>query len=202
MKVYHTPRTRSLRVLWILEEMGLPYEVESMEFPPALSTPAYRKVNPIATVPALEDGDVLIFESTAILEYIAARHGPTDLVPATDAPQWPTYIDYLHFGEATMAAPLTSLVRTRFMAPDDQKDNWTAQNIAKTFLYKLKLLEDRLAKAEFIAGDAFTAADISVGYGLYLGRLLGLHDQYPEAVAAYFKRLKNRPAYQRAVAIG
>jgi glutathione S-transferase len=126
MKVYHTPRTRSLKVLWMLEEMGLPYEVESMEFPPALSTPGYRQVNPIATVPALEDGGVLIFESTAILEYIAARHGPTDLAAAPDAPNYPVYLDYLQFGEATMAAPLTSLVRTKFQAPEDEKDNWTA----------------------------------------------------------------------------
>jgi glutathione S-transferase len=201
MKVYHTPRTRSLRVLWMLEEMGLAYEVESMEFPPAISTPDYRRINPIATVPALQDGEVLIFESTAILEYLAARHGPTDLVPPADAASYPAYIDYLHFGEATMAAPLTSLVRTKFQAPEGEKDNWTARIIAKTFLYKLKLLEDRLGKGEFIAGDAFTAADISVGYGLFLGRLLGLHDQYPSAVADYFKRLKARPAYQRAVAV-
>jgi glutathione S-transferase len=201
MKVYHTPRTRSLRVLWMLEEMGLAYEVESMEFPPALTTPAYRKVNPIATVPALEDGDILIFESTAILEYLAARHGPTELVPAPDAANWPVYMDYLHYGEATMAAPLTSLVRTKFQAPEDEKDNWTARIIAKTFLYKLKLVEDRLAQGEFIAGDAFTAADISVGYGLFLGRLLGLHETYPHAVADYFNRLKAREAYQRAVAV-
>jgi glutathione S-transferase/3-isopropylmalate dehydratase len=100
-----------------------------------------------------------------------------------------------------MAAPLTSLVRTKFQAPEAEKDNWTARVIAKTFLYKLKLLEDRLAQGEFIAGDAFTAADISVGYGLFLGRLLGLHEQYPDAIAGYFARLKARPAYQRAVAV-
>lgn len=201
MKVYHTPRTRSLKVLWMLEEMGLAYEVESMEFPPALSTPGYREVNPIATVPALRDGEVLIFESTAILEYLAARHGPTELAVAPDAPNFAVYLDYLQYGEATMAAPLTSLVRTKFQAPEGEKDNWTAKVIAKTFLYKLRLLEGRLAQGAFAAGDAFTLADISVGYGLFLGRLLGLHEEYPQAVTDYFARLKARPAYQRAVAV-
>ena len=89
----------------------------------------------------------------------------------------------------------------QFQAPEGEKDNWTAKVIAKTYLDKLRLLEDRLALGEFVAGDAFTAADISVGYGLFLGRLLGLHEQFPQAVADYFARLKARPAYQRAVAV-
>lgn len=201
MKVYHTPRTRSLRVLWMLEEMGLPYEVQSMDFPPALSTPGYRQVNPIATVPALEDGEVLILESAAILEYLAARHGPTDLVARPGEAIYPVYLDYLHYGEATLAAPLTVLVRTKFQAPDDEKDNWTARMIAKVFADKLKLLEMRLEQGEFVAGERFTAADISVTYGLFLGRLLGLHEVYSEAVKDYFKRMKARPAYERAVAV-
>ena len=201
MKVYHAPRTRSLRVLWMLEEMGLPYEVEAMEFPPVLSTPGYLEVNPVGTVPALRDGDVLILESAAILEYLAARHGPTPLVPQPGEAIFPVYLDYLHYGEATLAAPLTSLVRTKFEAPEDEKDNWTARRIAKVFGQKLRLLEDRLAQGEFVAGDRFTAADISVAYGLFLGRLLGVHDGYAASVTDYFKRMRARPAYQRAATI-
>lgn len=201
MKVYHSPRTRSLRILWMLEEMGLEYEVEAMEFPPALSTPAYREVNPIATVPALRDGEVLIFESCAIMEYLAARHGPTDLVPRSDEAVYPTYLDYLHYGEASLAAPLAGLVRTKFEAPDDEKDNWTARRIGRMFDDRLKLLDRRLAQGEFVAGDRFTAADISVAYGLFLGRLLGVHESYSPAVKDYFKRMRARPAYERAAAI-
>jgi glutathione S-transferase len=201
MKVYHAPRTRSLRVLWMLEEMGLAYEVEAMDFPPALTTPAYLEVNPVGTVPALRDGDVLILESAAILEYLAARHGPTPLVPSAAEAIFPVYLDYLHYGEATLAAPLTSLVRTKFEAPEGEKDNWTARKIAKVFALKLRLLELRLDEAEFVAGDRFTAADISVAYGLFIGRLLGLHEAYAPGVKDYFGRMRARPAYQRAAAV-
>jgi glutathione S-transferase len=201
MKVYHSPRTRSLRVLWMLEEMGLAYEVVTLGFPPARTNPEYLEVNPVGTVPALRDGDVLLVESGAILEYLAARHGPTPLVMGPDEAAYPLYLDFLHYGEATLAAPLSSLVRTRFMAPDDQKQNWTVQHIAKVFAHKLALLERRLELGEFVTGERFTAADISVTYGLFLGRLMGLHEAYSPAVKDYFKRMKARPAYERAVAV-
>lgn len=193
-KVFHAPRTRSLRVLWMAEEMGIDYQIE----PASLMEPseAFLAANPTRTLPVvvLED-DAVLTESVAILQYMAAQYGPTPLEVPQTSPEYPNYLQFLFFGEATLAANLTPIVRTKFMAPDEQKDNWTVQNAAEVFLRQLKLVERRLGQAPFMAGDHFTAADISVGYALAFGAFLGLGDKYPPKVAAYWEKLQARPAF-------
>ena len=201
MKLYHSPRARSLRVLWMLEEMGLPYELEVLPFPPT-TNPALLAVNPLGTVPVLIDGDVLMTESNAILEYLGRRHGPTPLVPQVDDPCYPAYLDYLHFGESTAAAPLSHLVRTRFMSPEDQKDNWTVRMIAEIFGHRVADFARVLESRPYAAGEAFTAADISVTYALVMGALLRLSGGYPDSLKDYMRRTTDRPAYKAAAAIG
>ena len=197
--VFHSPRSRSLRVLWMAEEMGLAYEA----LPGSLFQPseAFLAANPTRTLPAMVDGETVLTESTAILQYLGARHGPTPLVPSADSPAFPDFLQFLAYGEATLACNLTPLVRTRFMAPDDQKDNWTVKNCGETFVRRLLLVERQLEKGPWMAGRDFTAADISVGYALGFGDFLGLTDQYPSAVADYWARLQARPAFQRAAAV-
>lgn len=199
MKLYHSPRSRSVRVLWMLEEMGLPYELLTLPFP-ATQNPALLDVNPLGTVPVFFDGDVRLIESNAILEYLGRRHGPTPLVPAVTDPSYPAYLDYLHYGESTLAAPLSHLVRTRFIAPEDQKNNWTVRTIGDVFIHRAKDLARVLEGRPYVAGDAFTAADISVSYALVMGTLLRLGDRYPATLREYLERTTGRDAYQRAAA--
>lgn len=200
MKLYHSPRTRSLRVLWMLEEMGLGYELEVLPFPATLN-PTLLAVNPLGTTPVLVDGEVIMTESNAIMEYLGRRYGPTPLTPAVTDPCYPAYLDYLHFGEATAAAPLSHIVRTRFLAPDDEKDNWTVRKIAEVFGHRVGHFAGVLASRPYVAGDRFTAADISVTYALVMGTLLRLGGGYPEALKDYMRRTTDRPAYRKAAAI-
>lgn len=199
IKVFHAPRSRSTRVVWMCEEMGLPYEVE----PASLMAPseAFLKASPARTLPAMVDGDVVITESIAILQYLGTKYGPTPLVPQPQDANYADYLQFLVLGEASLAAGLTPLVRARFMAPDDQKENWTLTNNADTFIRQLSLVERQLAAGPYMAGDAFTAADISVGYALGFGQFLGLDERYPAPVADYAKRLAAREAYQRMSAV-
>ena len=196
IKVFHSPRSRSLRVIWMLEEMGLAYEVE----PGSLMQPseAFLKVNPTRTLPVLVDGDTVITESIAILQYLGTRYGPTPLVPSPEDAGYADYLQFLVLGEASLAAGLTPLVRAMFMAPEDQKQNWTLKNNAESFIKQLQLVDAQLAKGPYLAGDNFTAADISVGYALAFGEFLSLHDGYSPAITAYHQRLKDRPAFQKA----
>ena len=199
IKVFHSPRSRSLRVLWMAEEMGLPYEVE----PGSLMNPseAFLAVNPTRTLPTMVDGDVIITESVAIMQYLGTKYGPTPLTPQPQDAGYAQYLQFLVLGEASLAAGLTPLVRAMFMAPDDQKQNWTLKNNADTFIRQLQLVDAQLAKGPYLAGENFTAADISVGYALAFGEFLGLHERYPERVGEYHQRLKDRPALQRASAV-
>ena len=196
IKVFHSPRSRSLRVIWMAEEMGLPYEVE----PASLMAPseAFLKANPTRTLPVVVDGDTVITESIAILQYLGTKYGPTSLVPRPEDANYAAYLQFLVLGEASLAAGLTPLVRAMFMAPDDQKQNWTLKNNAESFIKQLQLVDAQLSKGPYLAGETFTAADISVGYALAFGEFLSLHDGYSPAVADYHQRLKDRPAFQKA----
>ena len=199
IKVFHSPRSRSLRVIWMLEEMGLAYEVE----PGSLMQPseAFLKVNPTRTLPVLVDGDTVITESIAILQYLGTRYGPTPLVPSPEDAGYADYLQFLVLGEASLAAGLTPLVRAMFMAPEDQKQNWTLKNNAESFLKQLQLVDAQLAKSPYLAGEAFTAADISVGYALAFGTFLSLDDGYSAAIKDYQQRITSREAFQRASAV-
>lgn len=195
--IYHSPRSRSLRVLWALEEMGLEYEtaVGSVRDP----TPEFRAVNPSLTLPAMVDGDVVITESVAILLYLAERHGPTPLAIRGDEPGFADYCQFLVFGEAGLAAPMNAVVGTRFLAPDDQKENFTVGMVLEGFFRRMRLVERRLEVQPYLAGDRFTLADISVGYtiGLAAG-FLGLGDKIAPHVMEWHGKVTARPAFLRA----
>jgi glutathione S-transferase len=106
--LYHVPTSRSLRVLWTLEEIGATVEVKSLGVRPRLQEPEYLAINPSGTLPALIDGDRVIYESLAICEYLAARHG-SDLVVAPGEPEQPEFVQWLLYGEATLQAPLSTM---------------------------------------------------------------------------------------------
>ena len=199
IKVFHSPRSRSLRVIWMAEEMGLTYEVE----PASLMAPseAFLKANPTRTLPVLVDGETVITESIAILQYLGTRYGPTPLVPSPEDAGYADYLQFLVLGEASLAAGLTPLVRAMFMAPEDQKQNWTLKNNAESFLKQLQLVDAQLAKGAYLAGETFTAADISVGYALAFGTFLSLDDGYSAAIKDYQQRITSREAFQRASAV-
>ena len=193
MKLFHSPRTRSVRVLWMIEEMGLDCAVVNAGFPPRDAE--FAAANSTGTLPLLIDGDVRITESVAILQYLAGRYGPTDLAAGPDEPGFADYLQFLEVGEASLAALLT-----RFLAPADQKANWTAENLKAVYLDRLKLVAAQLERGPFMAAGRFTAADISVGYALGFGEGLKLADGFPAGVLDYWRGLQARPAYQRAAA--
>ena len=198
LKIFHAPGTRSLRVIWLVEEMGLAYDLVEETF--GRASPELIAANPARALPAIVDGDVSMSESVAIMQYLLARHGPTPLAPSADSPNFPAYLQYLIYGEASLSAFLNPLIGTKFMAPDDQKDNFTATVCRTVFKRRVAALVGRLTTSLHLAGEDFTAADISVGYALGLAEQVDLAGDYPAPVADYWARLKLRPAYQRAAA--
>jgi glutathione S-transferase len=195
--VYGTPPTRAMRVIWMLEEMGLPYEVKPVAFESRLEDSEFMEASPTGAFPGIRDGDVCLMESCAILEYLGAKYGPTPLTPAATDSNYPTYISYLHFGEASLSAPLNVTIATRFFAPDDQKQNWGAKFAIDNFVRKSSALLVPLRRGAYVAGDAFTAADISCGFAVGLARFLGFEDRLDPTLREYLARLSDRPAFQR-----
>lgn len=200
--VYHVPRTRSLRIIWMLEEMGIDYEVKAIRFLEARNDPEFMAKSPGGYLPVMTDGDLTMIESGAMMEYLAARYGPTPLAPEPGDPSYPAYLQYFHFGEASLAAPLGIIAYCRFFAPEDQKENAGVEAARQIFRNRLPVVEKALERGGYMAGEAFTAADISVAYALGIGQLFNVAPEgYSPAVSAYLARVGERPAYQRAVAV-
>jgi glutathione S-transferase len=139
-------------------------------------------------------------ESAAICHYLVTRYGPTPLAVNPDEPEYGDFLNALHFGEATLTFPLTLVLRYQRFEPPERRLPQVATDYARWFLARLKAFAAALEGHDYIAANRFTAADISVGYALLLAGKLGLQDQFPPAVTAYWDRLRNREGYRRATA--
>lgn len=197
LTIYHLPRTRSQRVVWLAEEMGITYETKAEQF--GQPSPEFLAANPVGAFPGMRDGDVGMGESTAIMQYVMDAYGPTPLALKYGDRRYADYLQFLTFGEASMAAYLNPALMTQFMAPDDQKQNFTVEACKNLFRGRLKALDAQLEKGDHMAGD-FTAADISVGYALGIGEMMDLQGDYSPKLQDYYARLQARPAFQRAAA--
>lgn len=197
--LYHCMSARSFRPLWLLEELGLPYELRMLPFPPRVLDKQYLEINPLGTVPALVDGEVRMTESAAICQYLASRAG-SSMDVGTGESDYGAYLNFLHFGEATLTFPQTLILRyAHFETPENRLPK-VADDYTRWFLARLRTLEPRLQQHAYLAQDRFTAADVSVGYALLLARHLGLDSRFTPAVADYWERLRTREGFQRALA--
>ena len=198
IRLYHCTDARSFRPLWALEELGLDYELTVMPFPPRYRAKEFMAVNPLGTIPALADGETLMTESCAIVQYLVTRHGPSDLAVAADDAAYGAWLNWLHFGEATLTFPQTLVLRYRRFEPG--KAEVVADDYAKWFLARLRAVDRALQNADWLCAGRFTAADISVGYALLLATQLDLDAEFTPAIAAYWARLQARPGFQAAKA--
>lgn len=198
--LHHCLNARSFRPLWMLEEIGLPYELKVWPFPPRAHDRRYLAVNPLGTVPAFVDGDTFMTESAAICQYLAARHSPRALDVAFDEPDYGAYLNFLHQGEATLTFPLALVLRYARFEPPERRQPQVADDYAKWFIARTRLLAERVAERDHVCAGRFTAADVSVGYALMLAEIVGLQGGCSAALRAYWQRLRERPAYVRALA--
>lgn len=120
VKLYHCKDARSVRPLWTLEEMGIPYELETMRFPPRVFREGYLNINPLGTVPAFTDGDVTMTESAGICQYLVDRYGPTDLGLSPTDKDYGAYLNWLHRSDATLTFPQTIVLRYTRLEPAPQ----------------------------------------------------------------------------------
>jgi len=198
--LYHCQNARSFRPLWTLEELGLPYNLVVMPFPPRAHVKSYLGINPLGTIPFMVDGDTRMSESAAMCQYLVGRHGPTPMDVAPHEADYGAYLNYLHFGEATLTFPQTIPLRYRFLEPAERRLPQAAEDYTIFFHGRLKKLEPLLSAHDYLCADRFTAADVSVGYALMLAERLGLDDGFTPAVRAYWDRLRAREAFARATA--
>lgn len=199
MELWHCADARSFRPLWMLEEMGLPYRLHLLPFPPRWAQPDYLQVNPLGTISYFTDGAQVLTESTGILLYLAERHGPTALQLTPDEPDYGLFLNYLFQSDATFTFPQTLVLRYRVLEPPDRRQPAVADAYAKWFLARMQWVEGHLADGrDWLTGGRFTAADIAVGYACLLAGTLGLAEGLGPLTQAWWERCTARDGYRRA----
>jgi glutathione S-transferase len=197
IKLYDFPNgARGLRVAWLCEEMGLAHSFVPVSFPTDRS---YRALNLFGTVPFLQDDDVSMSESVAMMFYIAQKYGPTATLPMVDDERFARVLQFTLLGEASLSSLMTPLLAVRFGAPNDQKRNWSAVGIESRLNGIIDRIGDELGGHEFLVGPGLTLADISVATALRIWSR-GVGQGLATPLQAYCERLQERPAYKRAIA--
>lgn len=213
--VHHLNNSRSQRVLWLLEEIGLPYEIRFYRRDPQtmLAPPELRAVHPLGKSPVITDDATTVAESGAILEYLVHRHGNGRLAPTPDSEAWLPYTYWMHFAEGSAMPPLVmTLIFTRI---EEGPMPFFARPVARAIARRVKsgylqpqidsqlaYIESTLARAPWFAGDRFSAADIQMSFPLEAAQTrAGLDARHP-ATLDFLGRIRARPAYQRAVERG
>ncbi|MFO1013886.1 MAG: glutathione S-transferase family protein [Caulobacteraceae bacterium] len=198
--LHHCIDARSFRPLWALEEVGVPYELKVLPFPPRFLQREYLEINPLGTIPAFFDGDApRMTESAAICQYLGDRYARGAQGVAVEEPAYGAYLNWLHFGEATLTFPQTLVLRYRRLEPPERRVPQAADDYAKWFLARARAITPALEQ-EFICAGRFTMADISISYALMLAQQLGLFEALEPAAKTYFERHSGRPAFRRAKA--
>ncbi|BFM15719.1 glutathione S-transferase family protein [Maricurvus nonylphenolicus] len=205
MKLYHSRNTRSLRALWMLEEMGVDYELDILPFPPRVKQPEYLQINKLGTVPYFVDGDISMTESTGICQYLGDKY-QSALVVSADHPEYGEYINWLHQSDASLTFPQSLVLRYTVMDKNPET-RVVAEQYKTWFLSRIQRASDRLKDHEYLVDDRFTIADIAVGYAIFLatkvpvaeGKIIDLLEPH---MRAYLDRLMSRPAFIKAEALG
>jgi glutathione S-transferase len=198
--LYHCEGARSFRPLWMLEEMGLDYELKMLPFPPRMFAKEYLAINPLGTIPFMIDGDTTMTESTGICHYLGTRYGPTPLVVGVDEPAYGAYLNWMFFSDATLTFPQTLVLRYSVLEPAERRQSQVVEDYTKWFLGRLRAVETATGNGDWLCAGRFTAADVVIGYALRLANQLGLSKEFGPNVAAYWERIQGREVFQRAVA--
>lgn len=200
MKIFHAPNSRSIRIVWLFEELGLPYDLQSFPLGDAsMRTPEYRRVHPMGRVPALQDGDVTIYESGAIVQYVLAKYGNGRMVPEVSSTEFPTYLQWLHYAEGMLMPQVNVIVVETMFLPPEKRNPENLARATKLLTRMLEPLDAALAGRDYLAGE-FSGADIMTGHAAVVSARLGADLSDKPNVAAYVERLKARPALKKAFA--
>ena len=199
MKLYYVPQTRAGRPRWLLEEMEIPYELVRVDVAnQANRTPEYLDLHPLRHVPVLVDGDAKIWESAAIIAYLADKYPDKKMAPPPGSPARGRYYQWMFYAMAELEHPIHEWMMQTRVLPEDKRSG-EAQAAARTkFDQVVTALERELADGrQFILGEAFSAADVVLGATVGWARVMKMLEGHP-LVDAYAKRLSDRPASKRA----
>lgn len=199
LKLHFAPNSRAGRIVWLLEELGLEYELNRMDFHPKdLKSDEHRARHPLGRVPVLDDGDVRMWESGAIVEYILARYADGALKPAVDSPLFPQYLQWFHYCEGMVMPPMNTIVVQTILLPPERQNKEALDQATRLLSRSLAPVNETLAGKDYLIGD-FSAADIMLGHSCFMSNRFGCIGEELTDLRAYVERIEARPAFQKAM---
>ena len=199
LKLHHAPTSRAGRIVWLLEELEIKYELNSMKFHPSdLKSEEHRKRHPLGRVPVLEDGNIILYESGAIVEYILEKHAPGKLKPSVHTDIYPQYLQWFHYCEGMIMPPINIIVVQTILLPKERQNLESLSQAQKLLGKALLPVDKNLENKEYLIGD-FSGADIMLGHSLYMSNKLGCVSDEMANIKAYIERIKARPHFIKAI---
>ena len=200
LTLHFAPNSRAGRIVWLLEELELPYELNRMDFHPKdLKSDEHRSRHPLGRVPVLDDDDIRIWESGAIVEYILERDKNGGLKPAVDATEYPSYLQWFHYCEGMVMPPVNTIVVQTVLLPPERRDETALAQAQKLLTRALAPVDEALAGKDYLIGD-FSGADIMLGHACFMSNRLGCVTDDMTNLKGYVGRVADRPAFQKAMA--
>ncbi|TMA80878.1 MAG: glutathione S-transferase family protein [Deltaproteobacteria bacterium] len=196
--LYFAPGTRSIRVRWLLEELGLPYVLRRVTFKPPQEK-VFAQDTPLGRLPVIEDGEMTMCESGAIIEYVLERYGNGRLAPPVGSPLRGEFLQWMYFAEASAFPPLGVIVRHALYKGDADKVAGAISDARERARTALDFVERALDGKDYLLGGEFSAADVMMGFTLMAARALGVLDQAYPRLGQYLARLEARPAFTASV---
>ena len=199
LKVHFAPNSRAGRIIWLMEELELEYEVNVMPFSKeGLKSDEHRARHALGRVPVLEDGEIMIFESGAIIEYVLTRHKEGGLKPKTDSPEFPYYLQWFHYCEGMVMPPMNQIVVQTILLPPERRDENVLKQAKNLLTKSLMMVNANLADKEYLIGD-FSAADLMLGHACYMSNRMGCVTDEMQHIKDYVARISARPAFKKAI---
>jgi len=202
LKIYHSPLSRSMRVVWLAEEIGLPYALEPLAmFSEEMKRPEYLAIHPLGKVPAIDDEGFVLWETTAILQYLCGKYSDGALIPPRETPLGAQAIQWMDYGENPLTVIMGEVAAHGGAMPEEMRVPALVDRGRAIAPALVGVVERALGDRPYILGEAFGAADIMLGFGLNIARHLGFVCDETPRTRDYCDRLAARPAYQRAALV-
>ena len=202
IKLYLTPNTRAGRVAWLLEELNMEYELEILPFTKeGLKSPEHRARHALGRVPVIEDGDISIFESGAIIQYILDKYDDKGLKPAVESDDYPYYLQWFHYCEGMVMPPMNQIVVQTVLLPPDRRDEAVLNQATNLLSKALKPVNAFLEGKDYLIGD-FSAADCMLGHSCFMSNRFGTVSDEMQNIKRYISNIESRSAFQKAITLG
>ena len=200
LTLHFAPNSRAGRIVWLLEELDLSYELNRMDFHPKdLKSDEHRARHPLGRVPVLDDDEIRIWESGAIVEYILERHKNGGLKPVVDSANYPAYLQWFHYCEGMVMPPVNTIVVQTVLLPPDRRDETALAQAQKLLTRALAPVDEGLTGKDYLIGD-FSGADIMLGHACFMSNRLGCVTDEMTNLKGYVEQVAARPAFQKAMA--